>query len=208
MTTDLSRLVIASRSPDKLREIRAILEPVHRCTLLSLQDAGIDAAPDEEHLERFETFRENALAKARYFSARTRLPVLADDSGIEVAALGGAPGVRSRRFAERADLDGVALDLANNQLLLERLRDVAAPERTARYVCAAVLLVPGEAAPRTALGTCRGRILDAPRGTGGFGYDPLFWLEETGCTFGELPDSEKHRFSHRAHAFRALANAF
>lgn len=198
------RLLIASRSRDKLREIRAILAPLRGTQLLSLGDAGLDFESAEDGIEAFDTFRENALAKARYFAARSGLPTVADDSGIETDALAGAPGVRSRRFSG-ADLDGQALDRANNELLLERLRGVPPGRRTARYVCAAVLLEPGLPV-RTALGTVTGRILEAPRGTGGFGYDPLFWLDEAGCAFGELSDTEKHRFSHRARAFRALAN--
>ncbi|HSJ13350.1 MAG TPA: non-canonical purine NTP pyrophosphatase [Longimicrobiales bacterium] len=200
-------LLIASRSPDKVREIRAILCHLPRLALLSLEEADVGPEAAEESIETFETFRENALAKARYFVERTGLAVLADDSGIEIDELDGAPGVRSRRFCGRDDLTGQDLDRANNDLLLERLRGLPANRRGARYVCAAVLLAPGTAA-RTAVGTCRGRILEEPRGSGGFGYDPLFWVEAATATFGALPPDQKHRFSHRARAFRALANVF
>jgi len=198
-------LLIASRSTDKVREIRQLLEPTLRNQLISLTDAGLAPDPAEDEVEQFTTFRENALAKAAYFHRLSGLPVLADDSGIEVDALGGAPGVFSRRFAARPGLSGQALDLANNQLLLERLADLPPAARGARYVCAAVLIRAAEVAPLTALGTCRGTILDQPRGSNGFGYDPLFLLPELGRTFGELDTAEKHRFSHRARAFRALA---
>ena len=197
-------LLIASRSPDKVREIRDILRPAFREQPVSLIEAGIPPAAAEDDVEAYATFRENALAKAAYFHNLTGMAVLADDSGIEVDALAGAPGVLSRRFAARPGLAGLELDRANNQLLMEKLAGVPADRRGARYVCAAVLLRPG-APPLTALGTCRGRILEAPRGTGGFGYDPLFLLPELDRTFGEIAAAEKHRFSHRARAFRAIA---
>lgn len=198
-----ARLLLATRSPDKLREIRQLLGPSPDLELITLQQLGLAPDPAEDDVEAFPSFRENALAKARFFLERTGLPVLADDSGIEVEALGGAPGVRSRRFAARPGLEGLALDQANNRLLLERLHGVPASGRGARYVCAAVLLAPGTSAT-TALGTCHGRILEAPRGQGGFGYDPLFLLPQVGLTFGQIDDAAKHRFSHRARAIRAL----
>lgn len=199
-------LLIASRSADKVREIRAILEPVIGARLISLTDAGVPPDSAEDDVEAYPTFRENALAKAAYFARLTRMNVLADDSGIEVDALDSAPGVLSRRFAVRPGLSGVALDQANNQLLLRKLTGVPAARRGARYVCAAVLLCHDARPPITALGTCRGIILDAPRGNGGFGYDPLFLFPPMELTFGELSAEQKHRFSHRARAFRALAS--
>jgi len=197
-------LLIASRSADKVREIREILSRTTRDRLVSLTDAEIPEDPAESEVEAFLTFRENALAKARYFCSLTGAAVLADDSGIELDALGGAPGVFSKRFAARPDLSGTELDRANNQLLLEKLRGLPADRRGARYVCAAVLLRPHESAV-VAIGTCRGIILEEARGHGGFGYDPLFLLPEMGRTFGQLDAAEKHRFSHRARAFRALS---
>lgn len=204
MTVTGELLLIASRSADKVREIRDILQPALGSRLISLADAGVGASAAEDDVEAFPTFRENALAKAAYFQRLTGMAVLADDSGIEVDALNGAPGVLSKRFALAPGLTGLALDRANNQLLLDRLAGVPTERRGARYVCAAVLLNPATP-PRTALGTCRGFILDAPRGTGGFGYDPLFSFPELQRTFGELATAQKHRFSHRARAFRALA---
>ena len=198
-----ARLLLATRSPDKLREIRQLLAPPVQLELLTLQQLGIEPVPAEDDVETFPTFRENALAKAQYFQRLTGLAVLADDSGIEVDALDGAPGVRSRRFAARPGLDGRDLDLANNRLLLERLQGVPEEERTARYVCAAVLLTPDGLAT-TALGTCGGRVLEEPRGTAGFGYDPLFLVPGTGRSFGEIDPADKARFSHRARAIRAL----
>ncbi|HEU5209906.1 MAG TPA: non-canonical purine NTP pyrophosphatase [Longimicrobiales bacterium] len=201
--------VIATRSRHKLEEVRAILGGslrIHGETLelIDLATAGIQPAPEEDDVEAFETFRENALAKARYFAALTGLPTIADDSGIVVHALDGAPGVRSKRFSGRNDLSGHALDRANNALLLEKLEGVPEQQRAAHYVCAAALVGawPGSV---TGVGTCSGRILHEPVGSGGFGYDPLFWVPELGRSFGELPAELKHGVSHRGRAFRALA---
>lgn len=198
-------LLIVSRSADKVREIRQILHPAIGTRLLSLANLEIAPDPAEDDVEIHDTFRGNALAKARYFQRLTGMRVLADDSGIEIDALNGAPGVLSKRFADRPDLSGLALDQANNELLLHLLAGAAESLRGAHYVCAAVLLHHGNQPPLTCLGTCRGSILEAPRGSGGFGYDPLFLLPQLGRTFGELSATEKHRFSHRARAFRALA---
>ena len=197
------RVLVATRSAHKLREIREILNGSIRFDLIDLGAAGVAVHPDEDNIEVFDTFRENALAKARYFAERTRLPTLADDSGIVVHALDGAPGVRSKRFSGRSDLSGQALDDANNALLLERLRVVPDQDRTAHYVCAAALALPsGRTA--AALGSCSGRILHQGVGSGGFGYDPLFFLPELDATFAQLDASVKHRHSHRARAMRAL----
>ena len=193
--------VLATRSTHKAGEITALL---HDCDalLVTLDDAGVPESPAEDGIEIYETFRENALAKARYFARATGRPTIADDSGIMLAGLGGLPGVRSRRFSNRSDLAGDTLDLANNRLAVERLRD--ADDRTAHYMCAAALALPDGRA-FCAVGACTGTFLDAPRGSGGFGYDPHFLVAETGRTFGEMDAAEKHRFSHRARAFRALA---
>jgi XTP/dITP diphosphohydrolase len=194
--------LLATRSADKLAEIRQILPAsIH---LIDLDQAGIDVSPDEDGVEAFTTFRENALAKARYFSARSGLPAIADDSGISVDALDGAPGVYSKRFAAGEGLSGLALDRANNALLLERLEGVAAEQRRARYVCAAAAVWPKGRAMVT-LGTSSGSILSSPRGSGGFGYDPLFLPSAGDRSFGELTAEEKHALSHRGRAFRALA---
>lgn len=196
------RLLIATRSPDKLREIRQILTDLPAWEILGLQDLEIREEPAEADLEQFDTFEANAFAKARYFAARAGMPVLADDSGLCVDALGGAPGVRSKRFAGRADLSGRDLDRANNQHLLRLLTGVELPDRTARYVCAAVLVEP-DGREEVFLGTCDGIILPEPQGSGGFGYDPLFFLPEEAATFGELDPRRKNAISHRARAIRA-----
>jgi XTP/dITP diphosphohydrolase len=195
------RIALATRSLPKAREIRMILP--RSVELLSLDDLAIPPDPAEDDLERFTTFRENALAKAHHFAALTGLPTLADDSGICVAALGGRPGVHSKRFAP-PDAPGADRDDANNRHLLRLLDAVPHEERTARYLCAAALALP--AGPSClALGACAGTILPAPRGTGGFGYDPYFFLPHLGATFAELPPDHKNRLSHRARACRALA---
>ncbi len=200
------RLLIATRSPDKLREIRQILADLPGWKILGLRDLEIQEEPAEVGLEQFGTFEENALAKGRYFAARAGIPVLADDSGLCVDALGGAPGVRSKRFSGRTDLTGRDLDRANNEHLLRLLTGVELPDRTARYVCAAVLVDPDHR-EEVFLGTCDGVILPEPQGSGGFGYDPLFYLPEEGATFGELDPDRKNAISHRARAVRAARAA-
>ncbi|HET9985663.1 MAG TPA: non-canonical purine NTP pyrophosphatase [Longimicrobiales bacterium] len=198
------RAVLATRSTDKLREVREILAPLPGLELLGLDEVGIAASPLEDGIEAFDSFRENALAKARFFAARTGLPTLADDSGLVVPALGGAPGVFSKRFSGRDDLAGAQLDEANNRLLLERLRDVPPDRRDAFYVCAAAAAFP-DGGVAVALGTTSGRIAAAPDGVGGFGYDPLFFVPALGVTLGRVAPDVKHRLSHRGRAFRALA---
>ena len=199
------KLVVATRSRDKLREIRAILAPVSGLQVMDLDEAGLPEVPEEEEIEAFETFEENAGAKAAWFRERTGLPVVADDSGLEVDALGGAPGVWSKRFApESVRLSGADRDQANNRHLLERLEGVPPVERTARYVCVAVL-DRGDGSPMAFRGEAEGVILTEPRGEGGFGYDPLFYDPELGKGFGEIAPETKDARSHRGKAFRALA---
>lgn len=200
------RLLIATRSLDKLREIRQILADLPDLEILGLRDLEIHEEPAEADLEHFDTFEANALAKARYFVARAVMPVLADDSGLCVDALAGAPGVRSRRFSGRTDLSGQELDRANNEHLLRLLMGVELPDRIARYVCAAVL-VDQEGQEQVFLGTCDGVILHEPRGSGGFGYDPLFFLPAEGASFGELAPDRKNEISHRARAMNAVRRA-
>jgi XTP/dITP diphosphohydrolase len=193
-------MLLATRSAGKLRELRALFA-TRGLTVVDLVDAGVAELHDEEQLEVFPTFEENALAKARYFFARTGRPTVADDSGIAVRALGGRPGVRSKRWSGRTDLSGQALDDENNRLLLEALR--GASDRHAYYVCAAAY-VDGTREIVTR-GEVQGAVVDVPRGGGGFGYDPYFAVDELdGRTFGEVSDEEKERVSHRARAFRAL----
>lgn len=198
------KLLVATRSDHKLREIREILARVPGLDVVGPADIGLEPHPDEDGLEPHDTFEANALSKARWFHDRSGLPTVADDSGLEVDALGGAPGVRSKRFAP-TDLDGEARDQANNDHLLALLADVPPADRTARYVCA-VALVDGGADPLVIREVAPGVILSERRGTGGFGYDPLFLDPELGRSFGQATPDEKNARSHRGRAFRALAH--
>ncbi len=196
------RVLLATRSAGKLRELRPLFAEAGY-DVIDLSAAGvIEDSAAEAAVEEFETFEENALAKARYFFERAggRISTVADDSGLEVDALGGRPGVRSKRWSGRDDLNGEALDEANNERLLAELE--GASDRSARYVCAAAyvdgnreLVVRGETG---------GRMLGESRGTGGFGYDPYFLSGELGVTFGEASREAKQGVSHRGRAFRAL----
>jgi XTP/dITP diphosphohydrolase len=191
------RLLLATRSDHKLRELRELLS-LRDGQLVTLDEAGVAGEPIEDGA----TFEENAAIKARFGLAATGVPTLADDSGIEVDALGGGPGVRTRRYAGED-----ATDEDNNAKLLAELDGLPAERRGARYVCALVLAMPGEALVNVR-GECRGRIALAPRGSGGFGYDPIFEPEVEpvgGRTFGEWTAEEKNRISHRARAARAMA---
>lgn len=198
------RLLVATRSAHKMKEIREILADVPGLTVLDLEEAGIPPDPAEDDIEAYETFEENALAKARHFFGLSGMPTVADDSGIQVDALDGAPGVRSKRFAPDAGLTGQARDDANNRYLVERLADVQPAERTARYVCVAALVEDG-ADPVFLRGEAPGVIVDEPRGTGGFGYDPHVLDTELGLTFAEMSPEQKNARSHRGAAFRTLA---
>lgn len=205
-----SELLVATRSADKLKEICAILGSAGRVRLITLDEAGVPPTAAEDELESRETFIANAVAKARYFAGLTGMPTLADDSGLAVNALKGGPGVRTKRFAidhgvVGGDTTGKSLDDANNKLLLERLAAVPDAERAAHYVCAAAFANAGDRVV-TSIGTCAGMIARAPRGDGGFGYDPLFLLPDLGITFAELTPVQKNARSHRAVAFRALAS--
>jgi XTP/dITP diphosphohydrolase len=191
------RLLVATRSEHKLRELRELLR-LDRAELISLGAAGVEGDPVEDG----RTFRTNAAIKARFGLRATGLPTLADDSGIEVDALGGGPGVRTRRYAGEQ-----ATDADNNAKLLAALDDLPPERRGARYVCVLALAMPGAPLAFTR-GTCRGRIATAPRGAGGFGYDPIFEPEGEpvgGRTFGEWSAAEKNRISHRARAARRMA---
>ena len=189
----LPRLIVASNNANKLREFEAILG--RRYAIVSMRDEGIDADIEENGT----TFEENALTKAQYVMDATGCAAIADDSGLEVDALGGAPGVYSARYCGRHGDDE-----ANNDLLLANLRDVPAP-RTGRYVAAIALVRPG-CAPIVRRGTCEGEILFARRGAGGFGYDPLF-LCETGETFAEVSMETKNAISHRRRGIEAVLAA-
>ena len=188
----IDRLVLASGNAGKLREFRRLLEPL-RVGVVAQAELGI-APADEPHV----TFIENAIAKARHASAQGGLPALADDSGICVDALGGAPGVRSARFAGES-----ASDLRNNEALVAALRGVA--DRRAHYYCVLVLLRRADdPEPIVAEGIWRGSIVDVPRGSGGFGYDPHFLDDTTAQTGAELPLARKNALSHRGKAMRQL----
>jgi XTP/dITP diphosphohydrolase len=193
----VKRVVLASANPGKLRELAALVAPFG-FELVPQTELGIEPAA-----ETGSTFLENALLKARHAAAAARLPALADDSGIEVDALDGGPGVRSARFAGEG-----ASDAANLALLLAELEGVSEARRGARYQCVvAWVAAADDPSPLIAQGTWTGRIALAPRGEGGFGYDPAFIPAGETRTAAELSADEKNQVSHRAHALRALAAA-
>ena len=189
----MNKLVIASNNPGKLREFQQMLAPLG-IEVLTQSQLGI-AEAEEPHC----TFVENALAKARHVSAACGLPALADDSGICVDALGGAPGVQSARYAG----DNPKSDQRNNEKLLHEMQGVS--DRRAHYYCVLVL-VRGAADPQPLIaeGEWQGEIFHTERGAGGFGYDPLFWLPDFGKTAAELTHEEKHAISHRGRALQVL----
>jgi XTP/dITP diphosphohydrolase len=198
------RLLVATRSAHKLRELRELLA-LGDAELVSLEDLGLPGDPVEDG----ETFETNAAIKARFGLRASGLPTLADDSGIEVDALAGGPGVRTRRYAGEH-----ASDDDNNRKLLAALAGLPPEQRGARYVCVLALALPDDAGPRGGVapiltrGTSRGRIATEPRGTGGFGYDPIFepaGEPPGGRTFGLWTPAEKHAVSHRARAARRMA---
>jgi XTP/dITP diphosphohydrolase len=191
-TDPLRRLVLASNNEGKLREFRRLLAPL-AIEVVAQSELGIPEA-DEPHV----TFVENALAKARHASAHARLPALADDSGVCVSALGGAPGVQSARYAGEPKSDA-----RNNAALVAALAGVA--DRRAHYTCVLVLVRHADdPEPIITEGRWHGTIVDAPRGEGGFGYDPYFVDPASGLTAAELPLETKNLRSHRGHAMRAL----
>ncbi len=199
------KLLVATRSTGKQREVRRLLAG-SAIELLFPDDAGVYPNATEETLEHALSFEANARAKAEYFAKQTGLPTVADDSGLEVLALGGEPGVRSRRWAGVSGNDE-QVDAANNALLLRRLAGAPASKRGARYRCVLVLYRTTKSFPETYQGSCAGTILEEPRGTGGFGYDPLFFSPEINKTFGEATPEEKDAISHRGKAFRELLAA-
>ena len=190
----MKRLVLASGNPGKLKELSALLV-----------DLGYELHAQSEFdvsevAETGTTFVENAIIKARHAAAHTGLPALADDSGIEVDALDGAPGVYSARFS-----GPTASDSANNALLIEKLRDVPSRQRSARYRAVIVLMRhAADPSPLICEGSWEGIIQLEPAGNGGFGYDPYFFLPDRGCTSAQLSAAEKNRLSHRGKALAAL----
>ena len=188
----MKKLIIASNNPGKLREFQFLLQPLG-IEVLTQAQLGI-AEAEEPHY----TFIENALAKARHVSSLSGLPALADDSGICITALGGAPGVHSARYAGEPKSDR-----RNNEKLLREMQGVA--DRRAHYFCVLVLLhSASDPQPLIAEGEWHGEIAHAERGDGGFGYDPLFWLPELGKMSAELSRDEKHAISHRGKALKVL----
>jgi XTP/dITP diphosphohydrolase len=193
MVNQLS-LVIASGNPGKLRELQSMLQPldwdVHSQSEWNIEEA------EENGL----SFVENALIKARHAATLCGLPALGDDSGLVVDALDGAPGIRSARYAGES-----AGDAANNQKLLAALHGLPEQQRGAHFYCAMVFVRhPSDPVPLITVGQWRGSILQSPRGAGGFGYDPLFWLQDKQCSSAELPAAEKNRISHRGQALAAM----
>jgi XTP/dITP diphosphohydrolase len=191
----MKRLVLASSNPGKLREFRELLAPLG-VEVIPQGELGVSDA-EEPHA----TFVENALAKARHAARLARLPALADDSGICVAALGGEPGVHSARFAGEPKSDE-----RNNAKLIALLKDQ--PDRSAHYYCVVVLVRHADdPEPLIAEGRWQGEVVDVPRGNGGFGYDPHFYLPDLKRTAAELTPDEKHAISHRGKALRRLVAA-
>ena len=190
----MSKIVLASGNAGKVKEINALLQS-HAIEVVSQNAFNVPEA-----IEDGLTFVENAIKKARNACKHTGLPSIADDSGIEVDALHKAPGIYSARYAgEDAD------DAKNNLKLLEALSDVPQAERSARYQCVMVYMQSeDDPTPIITQGSLEGRILTSPLGDGGFGYDPLFWLEDKNCSAAQLSLQEKNRISHRGKALQAL----
>jgi len=189
------KLVLATGNPGKLRELRALLAG---CGIEVLAQSAFDMPPAEE---TGATFVENALLKARHAAHHTGLPAIGDDSGLEVDALGGAPGIYSARYAgHHGD------DTANIRKLLHEMHNVPVEKRSARFRCAmAWVRTADDSAPLICEAAWEGRILEAPRGHDGFGYDPVFLVPEKNCSAAELAPEEKNRLSHRGQALRKLA---
>ena len=194
------KLVLASRNQKKIGELRAMLqEHFPNVEVLSLDDIGYEGDIEENGT----TFEENALTKARVAASSGYIGI-ADDSGITVDALNGEPGVYSARFAAMHNYAGGHDDEANNQLLLELLRDTPDEKRGAAYVCCVACVMP-DGSSFTVRGEVRGRLLREYHGAGGFGYDPLFYYEPFGKTFAEVPAEDKHSVSHRGEAMKKFA---
>jgi len=197
------KLLVATRSTGKTREIRELFVGLPFAIEFPA-DRYLERLPEEADLEGGSTYTENAVAKARYFAQRSGLPTVADDSGLEVDALGGAPGIQSARWAGVGEGGAGDQGARNNALLLERLTGVPEAQRAARYRCVVAYLETPSVVPEIVEAACEGFILSAPRGAGGFGYDPLFFSSDLRMSFGEAPPAAKHRVSHRGRALRAL----
>ncbi|HBX60347.1 MAG TPA: non-canonical purine NTP pyrophosphatase, RdgB/HAM1 family [Methylophaga sp.] len=194
----MSKIVLASGNIGKLRELSQILSPLG-LELIAQSDLNV-AEAEETGL----SFVENAIIKARNAALFTGLPAIADDSGIEVDALHGAPGIYSSRYAGPD-----ASDTDNIEALLEAMKDVPETERTARFQCVVVFMRHAEdPTPLICQGSWQGQILQSPLGDEGFGYDPVFWVSETDCTAAELSPEQKHAISHRGKAMRQFMEEF
>jgi len=194
------KLLVATRSEGKQREIRVLLGELPYDVVFP-EDRGLWERAEEATLEDAESFTGNARRKAEFFVRIGGLPTVAEDSGLEVFALGGAPGVHSRRFAFPPLPDPLAQDAANNAELLRRLSGAPEERRRARYRCAVCFVERHDAVPHLFEGSCLGRILTAPEGADGFGYDPVFHSDDLGKSFGLASPAEKAGVSHRARAF-------
>lgn len=203
-------MLLATRSKGKLRELNEIFREF-AIEAIDLGAAGIAETSDEDELEKFETFEENALAKARYFHERSGgMPTFGDDSGMVVDALGGEPGVYSKRWSGLTDLPTEQIDAANNAKLVARMAEARAKmgsrfTDSGRYVCVAAYM--DDSIEEFRRGEIEGRVLTAPRGSGGFGYDPYFEAPDLGGTFAESSIENTARGSHRSRAFRSLLSA-
>jgi XTP/dITP diphosphohydrolase len=199
------KLLAATRNLGKQQEIRRILG-ASGLEIVFPDDIWLRETSDGDALELADSFEINARRKAEYFARLSSLPTFADDSGLEVFALGGEPGVRSKRWSG-ASGSAAEVDAANNAELIRRLAGAPESRRLARHRCVIVFLKSAGDVPTVCQGDCTGRILEEPRGTGGFGYDPLFFSDELGKTFGEATAAEKDAVSHRGRALRALAQS-
>jgi XTP/dITP diphosphohydrolase len=199
------RLLFASRNAGKQAEVKRVLEGAGHEVVFP-DDVGIPEDEREGALELAESFEANARAKAEYFAKRSGLPTFADDSGLEVLMLDGAPGTRSKRWAGASGTPA-QVDAANNAELLRRLQGAPQMKRSARYRCVLVFLKTPTAIPVVVSGETAGRILDAPEGANGFGYDPLFWSVDLEKSFGTATAEEKDGVSHRGRALAKLAEA-
>jgi XTP/dITP diphosphohydrolase len=199
------KILAATRSVGKQREIRRVLLSVG-LEVVFPDDIWLRESSAGDPVEKGDSFEANARQKAEYFARLSSMPTFADDSGLEVFSLGGAPGVHSKRWASASGSEEET-DAANNAELLRRLAGAPQSRRLARYRCVLFYLPSYGAVPTICQGDCSGRILDAPRGSHGFGYDPYFFSDELGKTFGEATDEEKDGVSHRGRALRGLAHA-
>jgi len=191
----MSKVILASGNAGKVREINTLLVS-HGIEVVSQNEFDVPEA-----IEDGLSFVENAIKKARNACEHTGLPCIADDSGIEVDALGKAPGIYSARYSGEG-----ATDKSNYEKMLNELKDVADEDRTARYQCVMVYMKSADdPTPIITQGALEGKILTSPQGGGGFGYDPIFWLEDKNCSAAELSLQEKNKISHRAIALNALA---